>query len=39
MCPKFDGFRRIAPEQDFGMDSNEPFLTALQMFNAKKDKQ
>jgi len=36
MCLMFAGFKRIAPDQDVGMDLEEPFLTALQMFNAKK---
>jgi tetratricopeptide (TPR) repeat protein len=36
MCFMFAGFKRIAPEHDLGMDLHEPFLTALQMFNAQK---
>jgi len=28
------GFKRIAPEQDTGMDLNEPWITALELFNA-----
>ena len=36
MCLMFAGFKRIAPEQDVGMDLEEPFLLALQMFDAKK---
>jgi len=31
MCLMFAGFKRIAPEEDVGMDLNEPFLTALQL--------
>jgi hypothetical protein len=30
------GFKRIAPDQDTGMDLNEPSLTALGLFNAGK---
>jgi hypothetical protein len=30
------GFKRIAPEQDTGMDLNEPWITALDLFNAGK---
>ncbi len=32
MCLMFAGFKRIAPEHDLRMDLNEPFLTALEMF-------
>lgn len=38
MCLMFAGFKRIAPDQDVGMDLNEPFLTALQLFNEKHTK-
>lgn len=31
MCLMYAGFKRIAPEQDLGMDLNDSFLTALQM--------
>ncbi len=31
MCLMYAGFKRIAPEQDAGMDLNDPFLTALQL--------
>src|SRR5439155_4788 len=30
MCLMYAGFRRVAPDQDTGMDLDEPFLTALQ---------
>jgi len=30
----YAGFKRIAPEQDTGMDLNEPWITALGLFNA-----
>jgi hypothetical protein len=30
------GFKRLAPEQDTGMDLDAPFLTALELFNAKQ---
>ena len=36
MCLMFAGFKCFAPEQDTGMDLNEPFLQALEMFNQKK---
>jgi len=32
MCLMYAGFKRIAPEHDLQMDLNEPFLTALEMF-------
>jgi hypothetical protein len=32
MCLLHAGFKRIAPDIDSGMDLEEPFLTALQMF-------
>lgn len=32
MCLMYAGFKRIAPEHDLGMDLNEPFLKALEMF-------
>ncbi len=32
MCLMFAGFKRIAPEHDLHMDLEEPFLTALEMF-------
>jgi hypothetical protein len=38
MCLMFAAFNRFAPEHDVGMDLNEPFLVALQMFN-KRDPQ
>ena len=31
MCLMYAGFKRVAPEQDVGMDLDEPFLTALQL--------
>jgi hypothetical protein len=30
------GFKRIAPDQDTGMDLNEPWLSALGLFNGGK---
>ena len=36
MCLMYAGFKRIAPDQDTGMDLNEPWLTALGLFNAGK---
>ena len=35
MCLMHAGFKRIAPEHDTGMDLEEPFLTALQMYQSK----
>jgi Flp pilus assembly protein TadD len=32
MCLMYAGFKRIAPGHDLGMDLNEPFLKALEMF-------
>jgi hypothetical protein len=32
----YAGFKRIAPEQDTGMDLNEPWITALELFNVRK---
>jgi hypothetical protein len=29
----YAGFKRIAPEQDSSMDLNEPWITALELFN------
>ena len=29
-------FKRIAPDQDAGMDLNEPWITALELFNSGK---
>jgi hypothetical protein len=31
------GFKRIAPEQDTGMDLNEPWIAALELFNVGKN--
>ena len=36
MCLLFAGFKRIAPEHDLQMDLHEPFLIALEMFQAGK---
>ena len=33
----FAGFKRIAPKQDTGMDLNEPWISALGLFNAGKN--
>ena len=32
----YAGFKRIAPDQDTGMDLNEPWITALELFNVRK---
>ena len=34
MCLMYDGFKRIASEHDTGMDLNQPWITALELFNA-----
>jgi len=36
MCLMYAGFKRIAPDQDTGMDLNEPWITALELFNSRK---
>jgi len=36
MCLMFAGFKRIAPDQDTSMDLNEPWITALELFNSRK---
>ena len=36
MCLMYAGFKRIAPDQDTGMDLNEPWITALELFESKK---
>jgi hypothetical protein len=36
MCLMYTGFKRIAPDQDTGMDLNEPWITALGLFNSGK---
>jgi hypothetical protein len=32
----FAGFKRIAPDQEIGMDLNEPWVAALELFNSAK---
>ena len=32
MCLMFAGFKRVAPEHAVGMELEEPFLTALKLF-------
>jgi Flp pilus assembly protein TadD len=36
MCLMFAGFKRIAPDQDVGMDLNGPWVDALELFNSGK---
>ncbi len=36
MCLMYAGFSRFAPEQNLGMDLEEPFRTALQLYDIKK---
>ncbi len=38
MCLMYAGFKRVAPEQDVGMDLNEPFLTALRLHQSGEEK-
>ena len=35
-CLMYAGFKRIASEQNTGMDLNEPWITALELFNSRK---
>jgi hypothetical protein len=35
-CLMFAGFKRIAPDQETGMDLNEPWVAALELFNSAK---
>ena len=35
ICLMYAGFKRIAPEQDTGMDLNEPFLQALSLYRTR----
>ena len=35
-CLMYAGFKRIAPDQDTGMDLNEPWITALELFHVGK---
>ena len=35
-CLMYARFKRIAPEHDTGMDLNQPWITALELFNAVK---
>ena len=39
MCLMHAGFKRIAPDLDSGMDLEEPFLQALELFNAKGEQE
>jgi len=32
----YAGFKRIASEQNTGMDLNEPWIKALELFNSRK---
>jgi hypothetical protein len=36
MCLMHAGLKRLAPAEDTGMDLDEPFLAALERFNAEK---
>ena len=36
ICVMFAGFKRVAPEHAVGMELEEPFLTALELFNEKR---
>ncbi|MEY4813059.1 MAG: hypothetical protein RLZZ162_132, partial [Verrucomicrobiota bacterium] len=36
MCLMHAGFKRLAPGEDTGMNLNEPFLTALELFNGQQ---
>jgi len=34
MCLMYAGFKRVVPEHDVGMDLNDPFLTALELYES-----
>ena len=36
MCLMHAGFKRLAPGEDTGMNLDEPFLTALELFNGEQ---
>jgi tetratricopeptide (TPR) repeat protein len=36
MCLMFAGFKRVAPEQDVGMNLEDPFLSALQLYKQEQ---
>jgi len=36
MCIMYVGFKRIAPEKDIGIDLNEPYIAALQLYDKNK---
>ena len=38
MCLMFAGFKRIAPDQNVGMDLDGPFLDALRLFEQQRKK-
>lgn len=38
MCLMHAGFKRLAPDEDSGMNLDEPFLTALELFNGQARK-
>jgi len=38
MCLMHAGFRRLAPDMETGMDLDEPFLVALEMFELERGK-
>lgn len=37
MCLMHAGFKRLAPGEDTGMNFDEPFLTALELFNGRQE--
>ena len=37
MCLMHAGFKRLAPGEDTGMNLDEPFLTALELFNGRQE--
>jgi tetratricopeptide (TPR) repeat protein len=37
MCLLFAGLKRLYPETETGMDLNEPFLTALELFHGRRE--
>ena len=39
MCLMHAGFRRLAPDMETGMDLDEPYLVALEMFELEKGRE
>jgi hypothetical protein len=37
MCLMYTGFKRIAPDQDLGIDLEEPYSAAIKLHNKKEN--